>query len=212
MGGRVKEFVETCRPCQAAQPRTGTESIKQTPYPKGLWQVLHCDYKGPIGGSWYLHVLNDQYSKFPVVTVHQATSWESLKPALDETFACHGIPEVVTSDGGPPYGGREMEEYCQRMGFRHRITTPEDAQANGFAEAFVKVLVKLVHTAVVEKRDPKKAVNRYLMAYRATPHRMMRKNLVEIRVRYEQFLFNACCTLKLYRRRSSMHWHVCFMF
>ena len=57
------------------------------------------------------------------------------------------------------------------MGFTHRITTPEDAQANGFAEAFVKVLVKLLHTSVAEKRDPKKALNLYLMAYRATPHK-----------------------------------------
>ena len=32
----------------------------------------------------------------------------------------------------------------------------------------MEVLVKLV-----EKRDPKRAVNRYLMVYRATPHRMM---------------------------------------
>ena len=66
------------------------------------------------------------------------------------------------------------------MGFRHQITTPEDAQANGFAEAFVKVLVKVVHTAVVERRDPKKAVNRYLMAYRATPHRMANKSPAEL--------------------------------
>ena len=55
-------------------------------------------------------MLNDQYSKFPVVTVHQATSWELLKPALEETFACHGILEVATSDRGNPYGGRKMEE------------------------------------------------------------------------------------------------------
>ena len=64
MGGRVKEFMETLWTCQAAQPRTGTELIKQTPYPEGPWQVLHCDYKGPIGGSWYLDMLNDKYSKF----------------------------------------------------------------------------------------------------------------------------------------------------
>ena len=42
---------------------------------------------GSIGGTWYLHMFNDQCSKFLVVTVHQETSWESLKPALDETFA-----------------------------------------------------------------------------------------------------------------------------
>ena len=66
--------------------------------------------QGADQGSWYLHLLNDQYGKFPVVTVHQATSCKLLKPALEETFPCHGIPEVVTSDRGHPYGGRKMEE------------------------------------------------------------------------------------------------------
>ena len=73
-----------------------------------------------------------------------------------------------------------MEEYCHRMGFRHRITTPEDAQANGFTEAFPKVLVKLVHMAVVEKRDPKRVVNWYLISYWNTPHRMTGKSLAQL--------------------------------
>ena len=44
---------------------------------------------------------------------------------------------------------QEMAKYCEAMGFHHRITMPEDTQANGFAEAFMKMLFKLVHTAVV---------------------------------------------------------------
>ena len=60
------------------------------------------------------------------------------------------------------------------------MTTPEDAQANGFAEAFVKVMVKLVHTALVEKRDPRKMVNSYLMAYRATPHKVTGRSPAEL--------------------------------
>ena len=60
------------------------------------------------------------------------------------------------------------------------MTTPEDAQANGFAEAFVKILVKLVHTALVEKRDPRKMVSSYLMAYRATPHKVTGRSPAEL--------------------------------
>ena len=78
-----------------------------------------------------MHVLIDQFSKFPVVTVRQSTGWESLKPTLEETLACHGIPEVITSDGGPPYGWIQMTTYCKNMGFKHRITTTEDAQVMG---------------------------------------------------------------------------------
>ena len=44
----------------------------------------------------------------------------------------------------------------------------------------MKVLVKLLHTAMVEKTDPKRTVQRYLMAYRATTHRMTGKSLAEL--------------------------------
>ena len=110
----------------------------------------------------------------------KSTSWEQLKPGLEEAFATHGIPEKITTDGGPPYSGYEFGKYCERMGVQHHTTTPEDAQANGFAEAFVKILVKLVHTALVEKRDPRKMVSSYLMAYRATPHKVTGRSPAEL--------------------------------
>ena len=44
----------------------------------------------------------------------------------------------------------------------------------------MKVLVKLLHTTMVEKTDPKRTVQRYLMAYHATPHRMTGKSLAEL--------------------------------
>ena len=78
------------------------------------------------------------------------------------------------------------------MGVEHHTTTPEDAQANGFAEAFVKILVKLVHKALVEKRDPRKMVSRYLMAYRATPHKVTGRSPAEL-------LFNRRIRTKLPR-------------
>ena len=77
-------------------------------------------------------------------------------------------------------GLHEFQQYCQRMGVDHHITTPEDAQANGFAEAFVKIMVKLVHTAVVERRDPRKMVSSYLMAYRATLHKVTGRSPAEL--------------------------------
>merc|ERR1711867_330342 len=76
------------------------------------------------------------------------------------------------------------------MGFTHRLTTPESAQANGFAEIFVKTLVKLIHTAVANKKDPKRAVQSYLMAYRAMPHTVTGRGPAEL-------LFNRSIQTKL---------------
>jgi hypothetical protein len=179
MGNMVKDWVETCVPCQASLPGTGQEPLRSIPYPEGPWQRLHADYKGPIGG-WYLYAMIDQYSKYPVVKVTKSTGWDQLRPVLEEAFSSHGIPEVLTTDGGPPFNGHEMQKFSEGMGFSHKLTTPEDAQANGFAEAFIKVLVKMLHTAVVEGRDPKRAMHSYLMAYRAAPHRMTGKSPAEM--------------------------------
>ena len=60
------------------------------------------------------------------------------------------------------------------------MTTPEDGLANGFAKAFVKIMVKLVHTVIVEKQDPRKRVNKYLLAYGATPHNVTGTSSAEL--------------------------------
>ena len=95
---------------------------------------------------------------------------------LEDALATHGIPDIITTDQGLPYNGEEFRKFAQNMGFTHRLTTPESAQANGFAEIFVKTLVKLIHTAVANKKDPKRVVQSYLMAYRATPHSVTGKS------------------------------------
>ena len=58
------------------------------------------------------------------------------------------------------------------------MTTSEDAQANGFAEAFIKIMVKLVHAAILERKDPRTSVN--LMAYRVTPHKVTGRSPAEL--------------------------------
>ena len=138
--------------------------------PDRPWQNLHADFKGHIGEKYYLHVLIDQYSKFPEVEVLTTTRFEKLKPALDRVFATHGIPERLTTDNGPPYSSDEMKQYAKEMGIRPDAVAPKDPQCNGFAENFVKTLCKLLHTCSTEGKDPRKELNKFLLQYRATPH------------------------------------------
>ena len=134
------------------------EPLKPTELPTGPRRELNTDFKGPIGGSWYFHVLIDLYTKFLVVNIVKSTGWETLRPVLEEALATHRIPDLITTDGGLPYNREEFRKFAQNIGFVHRLTTPDSAQANGFAEIFVKTLVKLIHTAVANKMDPKRAV------------------------------------------------------
>ena len=171
MAKMVKEYVQSCLSCMASLPGTSQEPMKATPVPERPWQHIHADFKGPIGGKYYLHTFIDQYTKYPVVDMCTSTSWEQMEPMLETALGMLGNVESVTSDNGPPYNSENFRKFARKMGFRHRKCSPENPQANGLVEVFQKVLVKLVHTATIERRDPKKVVQAYLRAYRAAPQK-----------------------------------------
>ena len=122
----VKEYVNSCLPCASALPNTRPVPLKPQLLPNGPWEKLRADFKGPIGGKYYLHVLVDQYSKYPEVDIVKSTSFKKLEPCLDRILATHGIPEEITSDNGSPYFGGEMNDYARKMGFNHHRVIPED--------------------------------------------------------------------------------------
>ena len=66
------------------------------------------------------------------------------------------------------------------MGFRLTPVSPEDPQANGFVENFVKSICKLVHTAAAEHKDPKRELHNFLLQYRATPHSTTERSPAEL--------------------------------
>ena len=166
----VLDYVGSCVGCLSAISRNTVVPLEPNFLPERAWQNLHADFKGPIGGQYYFHVLIDQYSKYPEVDLVTSTSFKKLKPKLDRIFSAQGIPEKVSADNGPPYPCYDMEKYAAEMGFKMDLVTPEDPQSNGFAEAFVKILCKLLHTSVAEGKNPREELHKYLMHYRATPH------------------------------------------
>ena len=176
----VMDYVQSCVPCLAAIPRNTPVPLEPNFLPERAWQNLHADFKGPIGGNYYFHVLIDQYSKYPEVDIVTSTSFKKLRPKLDRIFSGQGIPETITADNGPPYPSHDMKSYAKEMGFKMELVTPEDPQSNGFAEVFVKILCKLIHTAAVDGNDPRDVLHKYLMHYRATPHPSTGKSPAEM--------------------------------
>ena len=163
MGDMVHKFVRTCKPCLAAVASTQMEPLKPTLLLDRPWQQVHANYKRPIGKMYYLHTFINQYLKYPVVEVCENTSWEKIEPQLDRVTGLLGNMELT--DGGQPYNSHDFKRYIQNMGIKHHICAPENPMGKGFVEVFQKVLVKMVHTAVAEKKDPKKVLHQYLMAW-----------------------------------------------
>ena len=81
-----------------------------------------------------------------------------------------GYPRRSGLTTGLLFNSAAFENYASKRGFHHKPVTPEQPSSNGLAENFMRMLKKVAHAAYVEHKDPKEAVYRYLLSYRATPH------------------------------------------
>ena len=100
----------------------------------------------------------------------KSTKFSELVKALAPVWSTHGHPEMVRHDGGPPYNGWKWRKYAKQEGFDTDKTTPYHPQANGLVEKFNRSIVKMIHGAIAEKKDPKTEVHKFLTNYRNTPH------------------------------------------
>ena len=169
----VEEEVRNCIPCAAVTPVSSKEPLSMTPLPPEPWQLVAADIFGPLPSGEKILVLKCLRSKWPEVKVlmrHQTTNADSIIQAMEKMFSVHGIPDTIRTDNGPPFNSKAYKDFSKRSGFQTQKVTPLWPQANGQAESFMKCLGKVVRTAHIEKKDWQRALDNFLLAYRATPH------------------------------------------
>ena len=168
----AEKEVAQCMPCQVTVSTHRQEPLKPTQLPQEPWDKLATDLYGPLASGEYLLVVQCHYSRFPVVEIVSSTSVHAVIPAMDRIMSNFGIPQELTSDNGPPYNSETFGHFAHWMGFKHTKKTPYTPWANGMAENFMKNLGKVIQTAEEEKLNWRQELQRFLRAYRATPHLM----------------------------------------
>ncbi|CAB4002994.1 Transposon Tf2-9 poly [Paramuricea clavata] len=153
-------------------PPTVPEPLRPSTMPSKPWQSIHIDLCGPFPLGESLLVCVDACSRWPEVEIVRATSSEVIIRRLQKIFATHGLPEQVTSDNGSNLVSREIEDFFSSHGIYHRKVTSYWPQANATVERFNRTVEKAIRTAHVDGRDWRKALDTFLLNYRATPHAM----------------------------------------
>ena len=144
---KVQEIVEKCVPCQAVGQKSPPEPMEITPTPDTPWSSLAMDFYGPIPNTGqYLLVLIDIYSKFPEIEIVNSTEAKACIPKLDKIFATHGIPAKLKSDNGPPFNGKEFENYMTALGIEWKPSTPLWPQGNANVESIMRQIGKVMKT------------------------------------------------------------------
>ena len=159
--------VKSCHTCQKHQRLPPKAPVHQWEYPSTPWERVHIDYMGPFEGKMLL-IIVDAHSKW--IDAHVMTSSTSTATInrLRQTFATHGIPQVLVSDNGSAFTSAEFNEFMSTNTIRHIRSAPYHPATNGLAERAVQTLkagLRKLSGGSLETR-----VARFLFTYRTTPH------------------------------------------
>ena len=164
---KVNQALDHCATCQAVVSTPKQEPLKMSALPEQPWSKLVTDFYGPLSGGEYLLVVQDTYSRFPVVEIVHSTAAQPVMAAMDRIMSLYGIPEELGSDNGPPYQSEALDKFAKYLGYTHNHKIPYAPWANGMAEHFMKNLKKLMMICQLEKKNWRQQLQRFLRAYRA---------------------------------------------
>ena len=144
--------------------------MKSTPFPTAPWSKLAVDILGPLPSGESILVLVGYYSRFFEIDVIHSTTSRVVIHCLDSHFARRGVPDGLHSGNGPQFMSAEFTGFLQELGIVHHRTTPLWPEASGEVERQNRSLLKAIRAAHAEGRNWRSELNKFLLAYRATPH------------------------------------------
>ena len=166
----IERRCKICHGCQLVSRPCVPEPLRRTRLPERPWQTPAVDMLGPSPSGHYLLVLVDYFSRFVEVSVMKSVTSELVIRELEKIFAVHGNPESLKTDNGSQFISNEFSSFLKENDIYHLTSTPFWPQANGEVERQNRSLLKAIKIAHVEKKDWKREMLKFLLAYRSTPH------------------------------------------
>ena len=146
MSKDIRETREGCAVCNRNAPsQAATPPLHSTP-PSTPFEAVFADFFDH-GGCHYL-VVGDRLSGW--VEVLSSTVGTTLAGSaglirhLRSFFATFGVPEELSSDGGPEFTATNTQEFLRLWSVRHRVSSAGFPQSNGRAEVAVKTAKRLL--------------------------------------------------------------------
>ena len=135
---RTREECEHCHRIAKSNAMQPPSDITPADYP---FQKVCCDYFHHNNTEYV--VLVDRYSNWPMVFKADSGA-EGLVKRLREAFVTFGIPEELTSDGGPQFRAGKTQDFLTSWGVHHRISSVANPHANCRAEVAVKTVKRML--------------------------------------------------------------------
>jgi hypothetical protein len=117
----IKKKRDQCRRCIENAPSQAAEPMILTPPPKLPFQQVAVDFYHKGNHNYLIYA--DRFSGWTEVARMQSTSFKSIQKDLLSWFRTYGVPEEISSDGGPPFRSADYTKFLS-IWVLHSICPP----------------------------------------------------------------------------------------
>lgn len=171
MNGDIENFVKHCQICMQTSvvPKTGCNS-SWTPTTRPFSRI-HADFFF-LESRTYL-IIVDSYTKWLEIEIMKnGTDANKVIKKFTVIFARFGLPDVLVTDGGPPFNSSQFCSFMERQGIKVMKSPPYNPSSNGQAERMVKVAKEVLKKFMLDPEtrslDIEDRLTLFLANYRNT--------------------------------------------
>ena len=137
---RLRQGCDNCDKYAPSQPALPPCPLASPDYP---FQMISADYFDVKGKTWL--VIVDRFSGWLSIFYYyrEATSRDLINK-LKEFFTTFGVAEEFSSDEGPQFRSRELQQFFSDWGVRQRVSSAYFPHSNLRAETAVKSAKRLI--------------------------------------------------------------------
>ena len=152
MSAEFRQHVETCGTCATYASKQPQETSVITGIPDRPWKKVATDMLNWAGDE-YLVTVDYHSGFFELDKLNDITSTAIIEK-LKAHFARHGAPDTLVSDNATQYVSAPFNAFTRNWGFTHETISPGNSQANGAAEAAVKIAKRILRKSQSSGEDP----------------------------------------------------------
>ena len=172
----VIKVVQECQLCQVYKGRTINKFLferRVAKYPNQVYAMDLMDLPKTKSGFVCVMVGIDCFSRYGHAVALKNKTSKTVAKALEGYVLSRvpSTPEVIFTDGGPEYKGREFNQVLARFGIRHDYSVPFLPHSNGGVERFNQTLKqRLMLTSAKRKVDWDQVLHVVVAQYNRTIH------------------------------------------
>lgn len=150
MSRDIQDLRDRCSTCNKNAPSHAPLPPEKSDPPTTPFEQVFADFF-EFAGRHYL-IVGDRLSGWAEVYSTppggQYSGVNGLLRCLRSFFGTFGVPEELSSDGGPEFTAKKTRDFLQTWDIRHRVSSAYFPQSNGRAEVAVKTAKRLMRSNV----------------------------------------------------------------